>query len=58
MELSTAKPVAVSMTTIWQSLGFTFIVFTGTESVVNKNEDHNEAVTLGTSRAAAILQSN
>lgn len=38
--------------------GVTYFVFTGNESVVNKNEDHAEAVSLGTSRAAAVLGSN
>lgn len=38
--------------------GVTYFVFTGVESVVTKNEDHVEAVSLGAARATAILQSN
>ena len=38
--------------------GVTYVVFTGKSAVVQKNEDHAEAVTLGTARAAQLLVEN
>lgn len=38
--------------------GVTFIVFTGADGVVSKNEDHQEAITVGEQRAGQLLQNN
>ena len=40
------------------STGVTYIVFTGPSGVVSKKEDHAEAVTKGTARAAQFLAEN
>jgi hypothetical protein len=38
--------------------GVTFIVFTGVDAKVSKNEDHNEAIAIGKQRAAKFLVDN
>lgn len=38
--------------------GVTFIVFTGADGEVTKNEDHAEAVSIGEDRARKLLQAN
>jgi hypothetical protein len=40
------------------SSGVTYVLFTGASGVVRKKEDHDEAVTVGTQRAAQFLSEN
>jgi hypothetical protein len=40
------------------SSGVTYIIFTGTSARVSKNEDHQEAVTLGSQLAQTLVQTN